>query len=64
MSAVSAAYDALVASGKALADSGKHAPPPQQWTADELRCWFDPAQPCDVVSLNDYRRLRRIGGDR
>jgi hypothetical protein len=56
----SAANDALVARGKALADSGKHAPPPQQWTADELRCWFGQTQPCDVVNLEDYRRRRLV----
>jgi hypothetical protein len=57
---MNASDDSLVARGKALADSGKHAPPPQQWTADELRCWFGQPRRSDVVvvSLDDYRRRR------
>jgi hypothetical protein len=55
---MSASYHTLVARGKALADSGKHAPPPQQWTADELRCWFGQTRRGDVVNLEDYRRRR------
>ena len=61
MSAFSTANDALVARGKALAESGKYAPQPRQWTADELRAWFGQTQPCDVVNLNDYRRRRPVG---
>jgi hypothetical protein len=56
----SPADDTLVARGKTLADSGKHAPPPRQWTAAELRDWFEPTQPCDVVNLDDYRRRRGV----
>jgi hypothetical protein len=47
------------ARGKAVVDSGKHAPAPRQWTADELRYWFTPQQPCDVANLDDYRQRRR-----
>jgi hypothetical protein len=55
---VTHSFDALVKRGKALVESGKHAPPPQQWTVDELQQWFGPSRPSDVVSLADYRRRR------
>jgi hypothetical protein len=47
----------LVERGKAIVDSGKHAPPPSK-TADELRYWIGRSQPGDVVNLDDYRRRR------
>lgn len=46
--------------GKALVESGEHAPPPPQWTDDEVRGWFGPAQPGDVISLDAYRHRREV----
>lgn len=45
---------AEIARGKAIAESGKHTPPPQQWALDELRYWFGPLD--NVVDLDAHRR--------
>jgi hypothetical protein len=48
----------LLERGKAVVASGKHAPPPPQWTAEECRYWFGHPGGGDVVDLDEYRRFK------
>jgi hypothetical protein len=52
---------ALIERGRAIVESGAHAPPPPQWTAvAERRHWGRDPEPAPVVDLAAYRAERGV----